>query len=140
ALAFILFLLDIKAPTHGVLTAAGIGSFILGAAILFNVPDVGIPWPAIIGLSLATAAFFVFALTKAVSAQRRQPTTGTEGLIGKRAVVRTELNPTGTVFLQGELWQAIAQDGPIAVGEEVQVLAREGMRLIVRSAEPSRQP
>ncbi|HEY64270.1 MAG TPA: nodulation protein NfeD [Caldilineae bacterium] len=131
-LAFVLFVLDIKAPTHGILTAAGIASFVLGAAILFNVPDVEVPWATIISLSLATAGFFAFAVAKAVGAQRRRPTTGFESLMGKKALARSELNPTGLVFLQGELWQAIAQEGPIPEGEEVEVIGREGMRLIVR--------
>ncbi len=133
-LAFVLFVLDIKAPTHGVLTLAGIASFVIGAAILFNVPNVEVPWPTIISLALATAGFFAFAVAKAVSAQYRPPTTGFEGMIGQRAVARTELNPAGTVFVQGELWQAVAQDGPIAAGEAVQVVSRNGMRLLVRKA------
>ncbi len=131
-LAFVLFLLDIKAPTHGVLTLAGIASFVLGSAILFNVPSMEVPWPTILSLAAATAGFFAFAVAKAVGAQRRQPVTGFEGLIGQEAIVRSELNPVGTVFLYGELWQAEAQDGPIAEGETVQVIGREGMRLIVR--------
>ncbi len=131
-LAFVLFLLDIKAPTHGILTVAGIASFVLGAAILFNVPDVEVPWPTILTLSLATSAFFAFVVAKAIGAQRRRPTTGFEGLIGHRAQARSKLDPIGTVFLQGELWQAIAEDGPIDQGEEVEVIGREGMRLIVR--------
>lgn len=133
-LAFVLFLLDIKAPTHGLLTLAGIASFVIGAAILFNVPNVEVPWPTIISLSLATAAFFAFAIAKAIGAQRRPAVTGFEGIIGQQAIARTELNPTGTVFLQGELWQAIAQDGSISADETVQVVGREGFRLIVRSA------
>ena len=130
--AFILFLLDIKAATHGALTLAGIVAFVVGAAILFNVPDVEVPWSAIIGLALATAGFFAFAVAKAIGAQRRQPTTGSEGLIGQRAVVRTPLTPVGMVLVQGELWQAITTEEPIEAGKEVRVVGRDGMRLLVR--------
>ena len=140
ALAFVLFLLDIKAPTHGILTLAGIASFVIGAAILFNVPDVEVPWVTILSLAAATAGFFGLAVAKAVGAQRRQPVTGFEGLIGHQAVARTELNPTGTVLCYGELWRARAQDGPIAVGETVQVVGREGMQLIVRKQNTSSAP
>jgi membrane-bound serine protease (ClpP class) len=136
-LAFVLFVLDIKAPTHGVLTLAGIASFVIGAAILFNVPNVEVPWPTIISLSLATAGFFAFAVAKGVRAQYRPPTTGFEGMIGQRAVARSELNPVGSVFVKGELWQAVAQDSPIAAGEVVQVISRDGMRLVVQKGRNS---
>ncbi len=134
AIAFVLFVLDIKAPTHGVLTLAGIVSLVIGLAILFNVPEVSVPWPTIAILSLGTASFFAFAVAKAIGAQRRQPTTGSEGLIGQRAAVRSALDPVGTVFLQGELWQAAVEDGPVAVGEEVEVMGITGMQLRVRKA------
>lgn len=138
-LAFVLFVLDIKAPTHGVLTLGGIASFVIGAAILFNVPDVEVPWPTIIALALATAGFFAFAIAKAISAQRLQPATGFEGLLGQTAYARSELNPSGTVFLKGELWQAIAEDPPIPAGAEVIVMRRQGMRLIVRKKQAPSQ-
>ena len=70
------FVLDIKAPTHGVLTVGGIASFILGAFVLLNTADLEVPWPTIITLALTTAAFFAFAIAKALAAQRRRPTTG----------------------------------------------------------------
>jgi membrane-bound serine protease (ClpP class) len=134
AIAFVLFVLDIKAPTHGVLTFGGIAAFVLGAFVLFNTPELQVPWPTIIGLALTTAAFFAFAMAKAWAAQRRQPTTGMESLIGKAAEVRQALTPDGMVFVNGELWNATSESGPVGAGETVAVAGQDGFRLRVRKA------
>ena len=131
-LAFVLFVLDIKAPTHGVLTFGGIAAFVFGAFLLFDTPDLEVPWPTIISLALTTAAFFSFAIAKAVAAQRRRPATGVESLIGQVAEVRQALTPDGMVFVDGELWQATSESGPAGVGETVAVAGQEGFRLRVR--------
>jgi membrane-bound serine protease (ClpP class) len=131
-LAFVLFVVDIKAPTHGVLTAGGLVSFVLGAFLLFNTGEIEVPWLTIIGLALGTASFFVFAIAKAVAAQRRRPVTGFEGIIGQPAVVRQALEPEGMVLAEGELWHAESESGPIAVGTRVIVTGRDGYRLRVR--------
>jgi len=131
-LAFVLFLLDIKAPTHGALTLGGIVSFIFGTLILFNSPYFRVSLPLVIGVGLATGAFFFFAVAKAVAAQRVPTVTGSEGMVGQIAEARTPLDPEGIVFVQGEWWNAVAEDGPVAVGEKVEVLGRDGFRLRVR--------
>ena len=74
-------------------------------------------------------------MTKALQAQRSRPKTGMEGLLGAVAEVRTDLDPKGTVFVQGERWHAVAKDGPIAAGEQVEIIAVEGFRLHVRRKE-----
>jgi len=136
-LAFILFILDIKAPTHGALTLAGTASLIAGLLVLFNSP--GTPSyarasvPLVVAMSLVIAAFFAFIVARGVQAQRRPVLTGTEALIGQIGEARTPLNPSGSVFLMGELWLATAEDGPIAEGEPVEVVGRSGLRLRVRS-------
>lgn len=134
ALSFVLFLADIKAPTHGVLTLSGVATFILGAVILFSGTEVAIPWATIIILALASALFFSFVVAKALQAQRRRPTWGQESMVGKQAMVRAELNPAGKVMLQGEWWNAELQDdpGPAPVGTEVTVVDRRGFTLLVR--------
>ena len=134
AIAFVLFVLDIKAPTHGALTVGGIAAFVFGAFLLFNTPDLEVPWPTIISLALATAAFFAFAMAKAWAAQRRRPATGMESLIGKAAEVRQALTPDGMVFVNGELWHAESESGTIAAGEHVVVTGQAGFALRVKSA------
>ncbi|MEJ2555420.1 MAG: nodulation protein NfeD [Anaerolineae bacterium] len=132
ALAFILFVVDIKAPTHGVLTLGGIASFVLGSLILFNSPVYRVSRNLVFSVALATGAFFAFIVTKAVAIQRRIATTGAEAMVGALATARTDLSPTGTVFLKGEWWKAEAEDAPIKAGEQVRVKSVEGFRLRVK--------
>lgn len=132
ALAFVLFVLDIKAPTHGVLTAGGIVTFALGALILFNSPYYAVSKGLVFSVALGTGAFFAFVVTKALRAQKWHVTTGREGLIGQIAEARTDLSPQGTVFLRGEHWGAILEEGTAEKGEKVQVVDAEGFRLRVR--------
>jgi len=133
AVAFVLFVLDIKAPTHGVLTAGGIASFIFGAVLLFQASAFDVPWGAIISMATLTGGFFAFVVTQAIRAQSWQVTTGAEALVGASAVARTDLAPAGTVFLMGEYWNAVAEEGdPIKAGSLVEVVGREGFNLRVR--------
>lgn len=132
ALAFVLFVLDIKAPTHGVLTAGGIVTFALGALILFNSPYYTVSKSLIFSVALATGAFFAFVVTKALRAQKWHVSTGQEGLIGQIAEARTDLTPEGTVFLRGEYWKAVLEEGTAQKGERVRVVDAEGFRLRVR--------
>lgn len=134
ALAFVLFVLDIKAPTHGILTAGGVASFVFGAVLLFQASAFAVPWGAIISMAALTGGFFAFVVAKAIRAQSWRVTTGSEALIGATAIARTDLAPTGTVFLKGEYWNAAA-DGPdtIQAGSPVEVMSREGFRLRVRA-------
>ncbi len=131
ALAFVLFVIDIKAPTHGVLTVGGIVSFVLGSLLLFNSPFYAVSRSLVISVGLATGAFFAFIVAKAVLVQRRPATTGAEGLIGALATVRTDLAPTGTVYLKGEWWEAEADAPPIEAGEQVRVKSVDGFRMRV---------
>ena len=74
-------------------------------------------------------------MTKALRAQKWHVTTGREGLIGRTAEARTDLSPEGTVFLQGEHWKAILEEGTAQKGEKVRVVGAEGFRLRVRKLE-----
>ncbi len=137
--AFVLFALDVKAPTHGALTVAGVGTFIAGALILFNTP-VGSPYgrvsiPLVIAVAVVTALFFAFVIAKALGAQRPRPVTGKEGLIGRQGVVKKRLDPRGIVLVAGERWQAESLEGPIEAGVTVEVVAVKGFRLRVRKAD-----
>ncbi len=139
--AFVLFILDIKAPTHGALTVAGVGSFILGSLVLFNGPGVPqfqrVSVPLIIGTSIFLAAAFFTILTFALRAQRAPVRTGRESIVGKIGTARTVLDPSGTVQVYGEHWSAQIPEGedPVQPGEKVVVVAAEGLRLIVRKAQ-----
>jgi membrane-bound serine protease (ClpP class) len=133
-LAFVLFVIDIKAPTHGALTVGGMISLVAGALILFNSPIYHISIAAVVSVAVVTGLFFAFAISKAIQAARKAPVTGREGLIGQLGRARTALEPQGTVFTKGELWQATTTEDYIAAGEQVQIVSVEGFHLKVKKA------
>ena len=130
----VLFVLEIYTPTFGVLTAGGVTSLVLGSFMLSKstAPFLRISLGLIIAMSLATAAFFVFALSKGIKIQWKKPLTGREGLIGKVGIAKTALDPDGTIFIHGERWQASTEGESIKEGEEVEVLEVKGLNLIVK--------
>ncbi len=136
--AFVLFFLDIKAPTHGALTVAGVASFIVGALVLFNTPATPdfqrVSVPLVVGTGVATAAFFMTIVAFAIRAQRRPVEVGSEALVGRIGDVRSELAPVGMIHVAGELWSAEIDAGQdhLAVGTRVEVVSVEGLRLRVR--------
>jgi len=138
--AFVLFILDIKAPTHGALTAAGTVSLIVGALVMFNSPNVPnfqrVPVPLIIGASLSTGIIFFVIMLIGVRAQKTPVSMGIESLVGRVGTARTDLAPRGQVQLGGELWTAelIEAEGALSAGEPVKVVAVDGLRLLVRKA------
>jgi membrane-bound serine protease (ClpP class) len=138
ATSFVLFVLEVKAPTKGALTAAGITSFIIGSLVLFNSPSTPnfqrVSIPLVIGTSLVTAGMFAVVLTFAIRAQKRPIRTGQESLVGKRGIARTDLSPRGSVQVAGELWTAILPEGEamISKGTRVEVVAVSGVHLQVR--------
>jgi membrane-bound serine protease (ClpP class) len=139
--AFVLFVLDIKAPTHGALTAAGVGSLIVGSLVLFNSPGTPqsqhVSVPLVIGTSIVTAGFFFTILIFAVRAHKAPIRTGMESLIGRTGVVRTDLTPRGSVHVAGELWSAeVTPEGDTAPkGTRVEVVSLHGLRLMVRKVQ-----
>jgi len=138
--AFVLFLLEIKAPTHGALAAAGIASLIVGALVLFNSPGTPafqrVSIPLVIGTAADTAGFFLSIVTVALRAQRLRVAVGKEALIGVLGEARTDLAPKGSVHVAGELWSAELVEGeqPIKSGEPVFVVDVQGLRLLVRAS------
>ena len=137
-LAFALLVLDVRLPTHGVLTVGAIVSLIFGALLFFNSggpyggpqvnPIVVYSMAGLIGL----ISFTLIAVI--VRTQHRPVTTGVEGMIGARATALTPLLPEGRVSYGGEDWAAVLDDTATSVdaGSEVQVVAVEGLRLHVR--------
>jgi membrane-bound serine protease (ClpP class) len=138
--SFVLFVLDLKAPTHGALTAAGLASFIVGALVLFNSPGTPVfqrvSVPLVVGVALIMAAAFLVVVTFVVRAQRRPVGVGAKALIGRIGEVRTPLEPMGQVQVGGELWSAEVEQGQpsLAPGTRVVVTKVEGLRVSVREA------
>jgi membrane-bound serine protease (ClpP class) len=133
---FLLFLADIFAASHGILTTGGVIAFVLGSLLLFNVPEAGpflnLSLSVIAGVSIALAAFFAFIVGALVRARRWKVKTGREGLVGQVGYARTALDPDGMILLDGELWQATSEDGAVQPGEPVEVLRLERLRVFVR--------
>src|SRR3990172_8289592 len=134
-IAFALFILDINAPTHGALTAAGAGSLIVGALVLFNsssTPDYfRVSVPLVVGTSLVLAAGFSALLIFALRAQYRPVVVGVESLIGQEG----EARGPNSVQVAGELWSAEAEEGALEAGQRVIVTAVKGLKVVVRKRE-----
>jgi membrane-bound serine protease (ClpP class) len=132
-LALILFLADLKANTHGILSFGGVLSLILGMAFLINTGPVGLGVnPVVIfGSAAITFAFFVFFVDRVLRSRRRQVLTGGDALVGSVGQAREPLSPEGLVFVRGALWKAVASNGPIPAGTTVRVVGRNGLQLEV---------
>lgn len=132
-LAFGLFVGEVLTTSFGLFTAGGAVALFLGGLFLFKgaspVFKVS-PW-LITTVTIIIAALFAFVISRVVWAHRRQATTGREELVGKKATVRTALDPAGTVFFKGELWNAVAEKGPLPAGEEVVITRVDGLTLHV---------
>ena len=139
--AFVLFILEIKAPTHGALSVAGIISFITGALVLFNsvrVPGFpGVSVPLVIGTGIFIAGAFMLIVGAALRAQRKPIQVGRETLPGKTGLSETELNPRGIVHVAGEQWAAelIPGQETLPPNTRIEVVEIQGLRLIVKKAE-----
>jgi len=130
-LGVVLLIVDLHAPTHGVLTVGGLISLGFGLALLFqNEPAAyRVNLWLVIGIGSAIAVFWAFATGKALAAQRRPVQTGLHMIVGQRAEVRAP----GLVFVDGALWQAqAADDSELVPGEEVEIQAVDGLQLTVR--------
>jgi len=130
-LGIALLVIDLHAPTHGVLTIGGLIALLFGLALLFqNEPGVyRVNLWLILGIGAAIAIFWAFATGKALRAQRLPVETGVHKMVGQTAEVRGP----GLVFVDGALWQAhTADDSDLVPGEEVEVEAVEGLQLTVR--------
>jgi len=133
--AFVLFILDIKAPTHGALTTAGVVSFIIGALVMFNSPGVPqfqrVSVPLVFGVGIMIGLMFFGILLFALTALRRPASTGVESMIGKTGTAKTWSEAHGQVQLQSELWSAESSDR-ISKGDQVEVVEVQGLRLKVK--------
>lgn len=130
-LAFVFFVAEAFTASFGMLLIGGIISMVLGSLLLFRTPEFSIsPWT----IAFVVAAFslaLIFVLFAVVRTQRQKQPTGREGMIGKKGKVRTALDPEGTIFLHGELWEAASESGRIEPGKEVKVTGIEGLKLRV---------
>ncbi|MBZ5516253.1 MAG: nodulation protein NfeD [Acidobacteriia bacterium] len=138
-LALVLFFLEVKVTSHGVLAAGGILAMVIGALILVNSP-----WPAArihlstaLAVTLPLAAITIILLRLALAAKRRKVVTGGVAMIDMLGVAQTDLAPTGTVLVRGEIWQAHATT-TVPKGSRVRVRRVDGLTLEVEPVAESR--
>lgn len=139
AVALILFILEVKITSYGMLTVGGIVSLVLGTLIMFQATPAffGISWPVIITVMAVIVALFVLIIWLAIRTHVRKPTTGEKGMIGLVGEARTDLSPEGSVYIRGEYWTAVAASGKIKNGSKVKVVEMDGMTLKVEKEEKS---
>jgi membrane-bound serine protease (ClpP class) len=131
--AIILFIAEVKVVSHGLLAIGGVISLFLGSIMLFQSPAeyMRVSLGVIIPVVLVSAAFFIFALTMAIRARLRKPTTGMEGLLGETGIAATPIAPEGKAALHGEYWN-VTSDQPIEKGEKVQVVEVVHLKMKVK--------
>ena len=132
-LAIVLFILEIKITSYGMLTIGGLISMTIGSIMLFDspLPFFQLSLKVILPAVLLTTLFFSLTVYLAVKAYRRQPVTGAEGLIGLEGEARTDVHHKGQVFVHGEIWQAWS-DEPINAGDKIIVEKVENLTLKVK--------
>jgi membrane-bound serine protease (ClpP class) len=135
ALAIMLFIFDVYATTHGVLTVGGVIAFLIGSLMLFNRADplYRLSLNYIIPATLITAAFFVFVIGKGLRAQLLPVKVGTETMVGKNVTALTPIDSRGgRIFVEGEYWDAVS-DTPIEKGEGAEIAAVQGLTVRLKS-------
>jgi len=137
--SFVLFALEAKFATHGVLAIGGITTLVIGALLLVDtpVPEMRVKLATALAVSVPLGLITVFLMTIAIRARANKVLTGAEGLVGEVAIAQTALAPAGKVFVHGELWDAVASVN-VPAGEKVLVRKVEGLQLRVESTEPAK--
>ena len=136
--SFVLFALEAKFASHGVLAVGGITTLVIGALLLVDapIPEMRVKLATALAVSIPLGLITVFLMTVALRARRNKVLTGAEGLVGQVAVAQTALAPGGKVFVHGEIWDAVASAN-VAPGGRVIVAAVDGLQLQVRPAPES---
>lgn len=140
-LSLILFILEIKIISHGLLTIGGIISLLLGSLMLVDpesiLETIEISMELIIFIIIITTLFFLVVISLGIKAQKRKPVTGVEGLIGEIGTAITDLSPDGEIVVHGEFWKAKGVEQQIYAGNEIEVVGVDNLILTVRKFEKS---
>jgi membrane-bound serine protease (ClpP class) len=130
--AFVLFILEAKFGTHGILGLGGIACLTLGGLLLVDgpIPEMRVNIWVALGVSVPLGAITVFLMSIALRARRNKVVTGEQGMIGAVGEARTDIDPEGKVFVLGELWNAHAPSR-VGIGDHVVVRKVQGLELEV---------
>ncbi|HWR37088.1 MAG TPA: nodulation protein NfeD [Clostridia bacterium] len=132
--AFILFALEAKFATHGVLGIGGVAALTLGGLLLVDgpIPEMRVKLWTALGVSIPLGMITIFLMTIALRAHSNKVVTGTQGLVGELGVAQTAIAPEGKVFVHGEIWNA-RSSGDLLPGASVIVTKVDGLHLDVEA-------
>jgi membrane-bound serine protease (ClpP class) len=136
-LAIILFILEVKVTSYGLLTIGGLISMTLGSIMLFDspLPFFRLSMEVVLPVVIVTSLFFIIIVSLAVKAHRRKPVTGVEGLVDLVGIAKQDFTKgEGMVLVHGELWNALSETA-IFQGDKVIVEKIEGLKLKVKKKE-----
>ena len=137
--SFVLFALEAKFATHGVLAIGGITTLVIGGLLLVDapIPEMRVKLATALAVSIPLGVITVFLMTIALRARANKVVTGAEGLVGAVAVAQTALAPAGKVFVHGEIWDAVASEN-VSPGEKIVVQKVDGLELKVKPVESAK--
>jgi len=130
--SFVLFALEAKFATHGVLAMGGMVTMVLGGLLLVDapIPEMRVHLLTALAVSIPLGIITVFLMSIALKARRNKVVTGAQGLVGEIGLAQTALSPQGKVFVHGELWDALASAN-VSAGQTVVVRNVDGLQLQV---------
>src|SRR5207302_2938645 len=139
--AFILFALEAKFASHGVLGLGGVALLTLGALLLVDarIPEMRVKLITALAVSIPVGVVTVFLMSIALKARRNKIVTGAQGMVGEVGVAQTALSPRGKVFVHGEIWDAVSA-APINAGKSVVVRSVDGLQLQVEPVLVTQRP
>jgi len=131
--ALMLFILEVKVTSYGLLTVGGVISFVLGSLMLFDgpIPALRVSMGVVLPTAVVVAVLIGFLLSRVLKAHRQRPMTGYEGMIGEVGRTIGDLAPNGKVAVHGEYWDGRSVGGAIAAGSSVRVVAIHDRRIDV---------
>jgi membrane-bound serine protease (ClpP class) len=134
-LALVMFIAEVKIVSHGILAIGGVTAMVFGSLLLFpsQEPYQRLSFGVILASVLVTVACFGVVVGKVIEAHRQRPITGKEGMLGVQGTAETDFLPEGKVMVRGEYWNARSAE-PILKGDQVEVVAMEGLRLTVKKS------
>ena len=135
-LAIVLFIMEMKIASYGLLSVAGVVCLLLGSLMLFegDTPDMQLSLQVLLPTVIIVSGFFVGVAALVFRAQLSKPSTGSYGLVGEIGVVKKALTPEGKVFVHGELWNARSKE-PLDEDARVRVVKVVNLILEVESAD-----
>ena len=143
AFGLLLLAIEMFTPTYGLLATGGIVSMVLGAVMLVDspTPELQLGWPFILSSMLALGLITAALARLGFRAQQTTPVTGVAGMLNQMGLARCAIpaGGTGSVSTHGEIWAATSKAADISEGDEVRVVAVEGMTLTVQLTTPPLQ-